>query len=277
MCCVSDVHSLCGAHTWVEGRWGCGLCTLVWQALEHVYSCVCTPLCMVSASVDGCSRCEFLPLHVRVPLYVIPAICAVFPGFAVAAQLCGMCGICCGCARVCAGVGECAHLNEICMTGGGSGSPSLPPFSLPPSFPPCSRSSREQGAGGDLSHVPCWWPPCCDSRPRAPGGSGNLVLEPFPHPFCPTGEGTGQSSQGLPDGWARPHQAPHLADSFWNRNAFETDSDLPAGWMRVQDTSGTYYWHIPTGTTQWEPPGRASPSQSQGSSPREESQVRLQA
>ena len=65
----------------------------------------------------------------------------------------------------------------------------------------------------------------------------------------------------------------HLADSFWNPNAFETDSDLPAGWMRVQDTSGTYYWHIPTGTTQWEPPGRASPSQ--GSSPREESQVRL--
>uniref|UniRef100_A0A669EDG8 Amyloid beta protein binding family B member 1 n=1 Tax=Oreochromis niloticus TaxID=8128 RepID=A0A669EDG8_ORENI len=24
--------------------------------------------------------------------------------------------------------------------------------------------------------------------------------------------------------------------------------------MRVRDTSGTYYWHIPTGTTQWEPP-----------------------
>ncbi|XP_065384728.1 amyloid beta precursor protein binding family B member 1 isoform X3 [Macaca nemestrina] len=60
-------------------------------------------------------------------------------------------------------------------------------------------------------------------------------------------------------------------DSFWNPNAFETDSDLPAGWMRVQDTSGTYYWHIPTGTTQWEPPGRASPSQ--GSSPQEESQL----
>lgn len=72
---------------------------------------------------------------------------------------------------------------------------------------------------------------------------------------------------------ADPHQASHLADSFWNPNAFETDSDLPAGWMRVQDTSGTYYWHIPTGTTQWEPPGRASPSQ--GSSPQEESQVRL--
>uniref|UniRef100_A0A8D1RCH6 Amyloid beta protein binding family B member 1 n=1 Tax=Sus scrofa TaxID=9823 RepID=A0A8D1RCH6_PIG len=75
-------------------------------------------------------------------------------------------------------------------------------------------------------------------------------------------------SQGSPS-----YGSPEDADSFWNRNAFETDSDLPAGWMRVQDTSGTYYWHIPTGTTQWEPPGRASPSQSQGSSPREESQL----
>uniref|UniRef100_A0A8C1ZEH1 Amyloid beta (A4) precursor protein-binding, family B, member 1 (Fe65) n=1 Tax=Cyprinus carpio TaxID=7962 RepID=A0A8C1ZEH1_CYPCA len=44
-------------------------------------------------------------------------------------------------------------------------------------------------------------------------------------------------------------------ESYWDGSAFETDTDLPAGWMRVQDTSGTYYWHIPTGTTQWEPPG----------------------
>uniref|UniRef100_A0A4W4EB31 Amyloid beta (A4) precursor protein-binding, family B, member 1 (Fe65) n=1 Tax=Electrophorus electricus TaxID=8005 RepID=A0A4W4EB31_ELEEL len=43
-------------------------------------------------------------------------------------------------------------------------------------------------------------------------------------------------------------------ESYWDRSAFETDTDLPAGWMRVRDTSGTYYWHIPTGTTQWEPP-----------------------
>ncbi|XP_006870251.1 PREDICTED: amyloid beta A4 precursor protein-binding family B member 1 isoform X3 [Chrysochloris asiatica] len=73
-------------------------------------------------------------------------------------------------------------------------------------------------------------------------------------------------SQGSPS-----YGSPEDTDSFWNPNAFETDSDLPAGWMRVQDTSGTYYWHIPTGTTQWEPPGRASSSQ--GSSPREESQL----
>ncbi|XP_038861642.1 amyloid-beta A4 precursor protein-binding family B member 1-like isoform X2 [Salvelinus namaycush] len=43
-------------------------------------------------------------------------------------------------------------------------------------------------------------------------------------------------------------------ESYWDRSAFETDTDLPAGWMRVRDESGTYYWHIPTGTTQWEPP-----------------------
>ncbi|NXL04199.1 APBB1 protein, partial [Mesembrinibis cayennensis] len=71
-------------------------------------------------------------------------------------------------------------------------------------------------------------------------------------------------SQGSPAG-----SSPDDADSFWTRNSFETDSDLPAGWMRVQDTSGTYYWHIPTGTTQWEPPSglaRGSP----GSTPSEE-------
>uniref|UniRef100_A0A3P8Y7D6 Amyloid beta (A4) precursor protein-binding, family B, member 1 (Fe65) n=1 Tax=Esox lucius TaxID=8010 RepID=A0A3P8Y7D6_ESOLU len=43
-------------------------------------------------------------------------------------------------------------------------------------------------------------------------------------------------------------------ESYWDRSAFETDSDLPSGWMRVRDESGTYYWHIPTGTTQWDPP-----------------------
>ncbi|XP_043928970.1 amyloid-beta A4 precursor protein-binding family B member 1 [Protopterus annectens] len=71
------------------------------------------------------------------------------------------------------------------------------------------------------------------------------------------------------------------SDPFWNRNSFETDSDLPAGWMRVHDTSGTYYWHIPTGTTQWEPPsplcevqGSVKPScSSQATTPSEEQQL----
>ncbi|XP_071989687.1 amyloid beta precursor protein binding family B member 1 isoform X2 [Engystomops pustulosus] len=56
-------------------------------------------------------------------------------------------------------------------------------------------------------------------------------------------------SQGSPS-----YGSPDDADCFWPRNSLDTDSDLPSGWMRVQDTSGTYYWHVPTGTTQWEPP-----------------------
>ncbi|XP_040282628.1 amyloid-beta A4 precursor protein-binding family B member 1 isoform X2 [Bufo bufo] len=56
-------------------------------------------------------------------------------------------------------------------------------------------------------------------------------------------------SQGSPS-----YGSPDDTDCFWQRNSLDTDSDLPSGWMRVQDTSGTYYWHVPTGTTQWEPP-----------------------
>ncbi|KAM8976845.1 amyloid beta precursor protein binding family B member 1 [Pelodytes ibericus] len=56
-------------------------------------------------------------------------------------------------------------------------------------------------------------------------------------------------SQGSPS-----YGSPDDTDCFWTRNSLDTDSDLPSGWIRVQDTSGTYYWHVPTGTTQWEPP-----------------------
>ena len=42
---------------------------------------------------------------------------------------------------------------------------------------------------------------------------------------------------------------------------------LPPGWREVADTRGTYYWHVPSGTTQWTPP---SPSSSEccGSPPK---------
>lgn len=75
-------------------------------------------------------------------------------------------------------------------------------------------------------------------------------------------------SQGSPTG-----SSPDEADSFWLCNSLETDSDLPAGWMRVQDTSGTYYWHIPTGTTQWEPPQGSGSSDSAGNTPSRETQL----
>ncbi|XP_048349237.1 amyloid beta precursor protein binding family B member 1 isoform X2 [Sphaerodactylus townsendi] len=76
------------------------------------------------------------------------------------------------------------------------------------------------------------------------------------------------SPMGSPTG-----SSPDEADSFWLCNSLETDSDLPSGWMRVQDTSGTYYWHIPTGTTQWEPPVGSGGSDSSGNTPSRETQL----
>ncbi|RXM94850.1 Amyloid beta A4 precursor protein-binding family B member 2 [Acipenser ruthenus] len=71
------------------------------------------------------------------------------------------------------------------------------------------------------------------------------------------------------------------SDHFWNCNPFETDTDLPAGWMRVRDTSGTYYWHVPTGTTQWDPPSLAGetgrPSSTSQETPHTVEQNELQA
>uniref|UniRef100_U3K3U2 Amyloid beta precursor protein binding family B member 3 n=1 Tax=Ficedula albicollis TaxID=59894 RepID=U3K3U2_FICAL len=34
----------------------------------------------------------------------------------------------------------------------------------------------------------------------------------------------------------------------------ETDPDLPPSWRKICDSLGTYYWHVPTGTTQWQHP-----------------------
>ncbi|XP_032878085.1 amyloid-beta A4 precursor protein-binding family B member 2-like [Amblyraja radiata] len=74
--------------------------------------------------------------------------------------------------------------------------------------------------------------------------------------------------------------SPDDLDGMWQREPLEKDTDLPAGWMRVRDTSGTYYWHIPTGTTQWQPPpppGDTDPqkpsSMSQCTTPSEEQQL----
>ncbi|KAJ8348154.1 hypothetical protein SKAU_G00267430 [Synaphobranchus kaupii] len=43
-------------------------------------------------------------------------------------------------------------------------------------------------------------------------------------------------------------------DNIWNDQNLEIDQDLPPGWRTIQDSTGTYYWHIPTGTTQWQHP-----------------------
>ncbi|KAL0162374.1 hypothetical protein M9458_041770, partial [Cirrhinus mrigala] len=42
--------------------------------------------------------------------------------------------------------------------------------------------------------------------------------------------------------------------NIWNDQSLELDSDLPPGWRTIRDSTGTYYWHVPTGTTQWQHP-----------------------
>lgn len=41
---------------------------------------------------------------------------------------------------------------------------------------------------------------------------------------------------------------------IWSEQSFQNDPDLPPGWKKISDMAGIYYWHIPTGTTQWERP-----------------------
>ncbi|NWU85371.1 APBB1 protein, partial [Onychorhynchus coronatus] len=81
------------------------------------------------------------------------------------------------------------------------------------------------------------------------------------------GPGTGSDEDSS---WATLSQgsSPDEPESLWPRDA-GAHGDLPPGWLRVQDTSGTYYWHVPTGTTQWEPPGGPNETPSDGSTPTE--------
>ncbi|RLW02882.1 hypothetical protein DV515_00007022 [Chloebia gouldiae] len=47
-------------------------------------------------------------------------------------------------------------------------------------------------------------------------------------------------------------------DNLWSDQSLETDPDLPPGWRKICDSLGTYYWHVPTGTTQWQHPARST-------------------
>ncbi|XP_069833665.1 amyloid beta precursor protein binding family B member 2 isoform X3 [Dendropsophus ebraccatus] len=52
---------------------------------------------------------------------------------------------------------------------------------------------------------------------------------------------------------ASPTTPEETAD-IWSDHSFQTDPDLPPGWKKINDIAGIYYWHIPTGATQWERP-----------------------
>ncbi|KAM4595497.1 amyloid beta precursor protein binding family B member 2 [Fundulus diaphanus] len=54
---------------------------------------------------------------------------------------------------------------------------------------------------------------------------------------------------------------------IWSEQSFQTDPDLPPGWKKITDMAGIYYWHIPTGTTQWERPSARPPPPGQTESP----------
>uniref|UniRef100_UPI00358DFEAF 3'-5' RNA helicase YTHDC2-like n=1 Tax=Myxine glutinosa TaxID=7769 RepID=UPI00358DFEAF len=81
---------------------------------------------------------------------------------------------------------------------------------------------------------------------------------------CPDGwEFEPQVGQQILRLWASPAQTeieetiPALntkLDETWDDSGYELDEGLPPGWKRISDTTGTYYWHIPKGTTQWDPP-----------------------
>uniref|UniRef100_A0A8C5WXZ4 Amyloid beta protein binding family B member 2 n=1 Tax=Laticauda laticaudata TaxID=8630 RepID=A0A8C5WXZ4_LATLA len=48
--------------------------------------------------------------------------------------------------------------------------------------------------------------------------------------------------------------SPDETADIWSDHSFQSDPDLPPGWKKISDIAGVYYWHIPTGTTQWERP-----------------------
>ncbi|XP_014845905.1 PREDICTED: amyloid beta A4 precursor protein-binding family B member 2 isoform X3 [Poecilia mexicana] len=54
---------------------------------------------------------------------------------------------------------------------------------------------------------------------------------------------------------------------IWSEQSFQTDPDLPPGWKKITDMAGIYYWHIPTGTTQWERPSARPPPPGQNEAP----------
>ncbi|XP_068035445.1 amyloid beta precursor protein binding family B member 1 isoform X3 [Anomalospiza imberbis] len=86
--------------------------------------------------------------------------------------------------------------------------------------------------------------------------------------FGGPGPGSDEDSSWATLSQGSPGSSPDEPESLWPCGA-GAHGDLPPGWLRVQDTSGTYYWHVPTGTTQWEPPGGPHESPSDGSTPTE--------
>lgn len=99
------------------------------------------------------------------------------------------------------------------------------------------------------------------------------MLEPFSTPSPPLGPWRALGDSTMISLLGRQTLSHHPTVIPLEPQRLRDGFHLPAGWMRVQDTSGTYYWQPSNGDhSVGAPLGRASPSQ--GSSPREESQVK---
>lgn len=123
-----------------------------------------------------------------------------------------------------------------------------------------------------------------DERPSPIKRPGLLVRDGFKPPLSalnedlplkimsPTTEGeSGIEVTPEPKSNTTPLLDSELSEA--QKNALTKPTTLPPGWREVADAHGTYYWHVPTGTTQWSPP---SPSDSQGSAspPKKPARVR---
>ncbi|KAG8514479.1 Amyloid-beta A4 precursor protein-binding family B member 3, partial [Galemys pyrenaicus] len=65
--------------------------------------------------------------------------------------------------------------------------------------------------------------------------------------------GTGRRGRGRGDAGQRLH-AGHHSDDLWGDQNLEGEPGLPPGWRKIRDAAGTYYWHVPSGSTQWQRP-----------------------
>ena len=54
--------------------------------------------------------------------------------------------------------------------------------------------------------------------------------------------------------FGKPEMYESVSDSREEESVSKGATDLPDGWQEVTDPGGTYYWHVASGTTQWEKP-----------------------
>ncbi|KAL6110016.1 apbb2 [Pungitius sinensis] len=143
---------------------------------------------------------------------------------------------------------EAELISDLCSTlkllrSGGKDSP-LPPLPSPPKHaspedaPLLSLASRSSSCSSSSSPE--------TKKDRRTGAKTDCALNRIQN-LIPSDEELS---------WTPLSQESHSPEEtdIWSEQAFQTDTDLPPGWKKITDMAGVYYWHIPTGTTQWERP-----------------------